>query len=196
MIGEAIGKKTKYVELSQEMKDKLINVHSMSKETRRLSKEYVGSKTEEIRYAGIRQEISMSAIRTEEVRRKAQLGLADLDSLREYVKRVDEFQKRGRATKGDLAEIVASEMAKAEERLGMLEEDMKRLQGKKSGENVLLLMDEAINRISAMADKIKGLDTKIAVKEKKGHGESSVQARPPAMEELSLINPNLTNVWQ
>ena len=70
----------------------------MSKKARRLCREYVGNKTEDIHYSGIRQEINMAAIHTEETRRKAQQELVELNYLREYVKMVEEFQKRERTT--------------------------------------------------------------------------------------------------
>ncbi|KAI5171171.1 hypothetical protein NEFER03_0573 [Nematocida sp. LUAm3] len=151
-MGETVSPKCKYLEMPQDLRDRLIRLHGASKQYKRQAKNYKPSNTEEIEYTEVFQELKMVAIRSEEVKRKAQIELSNLEDAREYIKALSESGKDRR--KEELQEMVVRELNKGEEKLSQAEEKLRILLSREKDENILQIIQKSLN---CLAEKIEHL---------------------------------------
>ncbi|KAI5193034.1 hypothetical protein NECID01_2158 [Nematocida sp. AWRm77] len=152
-MAEMVTLKSKYLEIPQELRDKLIKLHNTSKSYKRDSKAYQKVQIEDIDYREIRQEVKMAALRTEEVRRQIQTKLNNLEEIREYTKAIGHSTKDG--DKKYLLELLKKELNKGEEKLAFLEQNIKLVLNREREENVLQNIQTSINRLSEQIEQLK-----------------------------------------
>ncbi|KAI5190847.1 hypothetical protein NEMIN01_1249 [Nematocida minor] len=144
-MNEAVTSRTKYLEVSQELRNRIVNIYTASMEHKRKAEEQTVPLVEEIDYKGISQDLGMIGVCTDEVKYKIQDKLAHLEEIRDYVKEVTTDEKDQR--KAYLSDIIKREIAQAEDQLSVLEEKMRSLISR-GNENVLQTIQTAINRLS------------------------------------------------
>jgi len=150
---ESVTLKSKYLDIPQELRDRLINLHTISKTHKRREKTPEYGKIEEIEYQDVRQELKVVGIRTEESKRKIQAALVSLEETREYIKTISNPNKERRKEK--MAEILKKEIKNAEEKTSSLEEKIKLALDKEKEENVLKIIQDGINDLSERMETIK-----------------------------------------
>ncbi|KAH9385913.1 uncharacterized protein NEMAJ01_0809 [Nematocida major] len=142
---ESVTSRSKYLEIPQEVRNRIVKIYSMSLDHRKKAKELAVPLAEEIYYKGVSQELGMISISTDEVKYNIQEKLSHLEEIRDYVKEVTAPEKEQR--KAYLSGIIKKELSMAEDQLAVLEEKMRSLIGK-SKENVLVSLQSTINRLS------------------------------------------------
>ncbi|KAI5179782.1 hypothetical protein NEOKW01_0245 [Nematocida sp. AWRm80] len=152
-MSETITSKSKYLEIPQEIRDRLINLHSTTKEYKRRHKEYKHIEAEEIDYDGITQELRMVSIRIEEVKKKVQAELFNLEEIREYVKEI--IREDSPQKKEGLQRMLNNEMLKGEKKLETLEKKLCLILNREKEENVLKAIQNAINHLSERLEHLK-----------------------------------------
>ncbi|OAG29071.1 hypothetical protein NEDG_01210 [Nematocida displodere] len=150
---DGVTMKSKYLEVPQELRDRLIKLYNASKTYKRTSKQYSQVRADDIDYKGIRQEVKMAAIRTEEVRRRMQIELTNLEEVREYVKAMQESSKD--RLKDELLEMLKKELKQGERKLVELEERINLTLSPERDANVLQSIQECINRLSERMEQLK-----------------------------------------
>jgi len=149
---EQVTAKSKYIEVPQELRDRLIKLHCVSKSMKAKARMYEQSQTEDIEYKGIRQEVKMAGLRTEETRKRIQTELENLEDIREYIKTMSETNKERR--KEEIMDILKKEINKGDRKLAYLEERIKLAANKERDKNVLQSIQDTINRLSEKLEHI------------------------------------------
>ncbi|KAI5186034.1 hypothetical protein NEHOM01_1237 [Nematocida homosporus] len=152
-MAESVAAKSKYLEVPQEIRNKIVQLHSLSKEYKRKPRNYKPSSADEIEYRGIFQELKMVAISSEEVKRKAQEELSNLEDIRECAKSVAESKSDIR--KEELLEMLKREISKGEDKITKIEEQLRVIVNRERKDSVLQTIQENINRISEKIEQLK-----------------------------------------
>lgn len=150
---ETVTLKSKYLEVPQELRDRLTKLHNTAKGYKRSYRAYQKIQVEDVDYKEIKQEAKMAALKTEEVRRQIQKELSNLEDIREYIKAVNRSNKDGR--KDDLLEILKKELKKGEDKLTVLESKIKLVLNREREENILQNIQNSINRLSEQIEQLK-----------------------------------------
>ncbi|OAG31382.1 hypothetical protein NEIG_02404 [Nematocida sp. ERTm5] len=150
-MSDSVTYRSKYLEVPQELRSRIVNIYTASTKYRRKAKEMEIPLVEEIEYKGISNELEMVGMRTDEVKCKVQEKLTHLEDIRDYVKEV--CLKETEQRKAYISDIIKTEMRSAEENLAMLEERMRALI-ERNKPNVLQSIQLAINRLSQKIENI------------------------------------------
>ncbi|KAI5167480.1 hypothetical protein NEIRO03_1971 [Nematocida sp. AWRm78] len=150
-MSDSVTYRSKYLEVPQELRSRIVNIYTASTKYRRKAKEMEIPLVEEIEYKGISNELEMVGMRTDEVKCKVQEKLTHLEDIRDYVKEV--CLKETEQRKAYISDIIKTEMRSAEESLAMLEERMRALI-ERNKPNVLQSIQLAINKLSQKIENI------------------------------------------
>ncbi|KAI5159302.1 hypothetical protein NEAUS03_0187 [Nematocida ausubeli] len=150
-MSDSVTYRSKYLEVPQELRTRIVNIYTASTKYKRKAKEQVIPLVDEIEYKGISNELEMVGMRTDEVRCKVQEKLTHLEDIRDYVREV--IQKEQDQRKGYISGIIKAEMRAAEQSLATLEERVRFLI-ERSKPNVLQSIQLAINRLSQKIESI------------------------------------------
>ncbi|EIJ87332.1 hypothetical protein NEPAR06_1358 [Nematocida parisii] len=150
-MSDSVTYRSKYLEVPQELRSRIVNIYTASTKYRRKAKEMEIPLVEEIEYKGISNELEMVGMRTDEVKCKVQEKLTHLEDIRDYVKEV--CLKETEQRKAYISDIIKTEMRSAEENLAMLEERMRALI-ERNKPNVLQSIQLAINKLSQKIENI------------------------------------------
>lgn len=122
-MSEVINSKSKYLEVSEQLRQRLVEIYCKTKEHGALAKACAVPSAEDIQYNTVVQEIKMIALRTEEARRSIQAQLVSLEKTKEYIRVLETWPKE--STKEEVAAILKEEIASAESKVAEVEGRMK-----------------------------------------------------------------------
>lgn len=144
-MDQTVTPRTKYLELPQEMRNRIVSIYSVGANIKRKMQEIDIPMVDEIEYRDIANELEVVRIETAEIKAKIQEKLSHLEEVRDYVKEVTSDKKEQR--RGYLADMIRKEIKKADTQLAILEEKMHVLAGDKKM-NALQLIQRKINSLS------------------------------------------------
>lgn len=148
---ELVTGRSKYLELPQEIRSRIINVYNKSIEYKREVKDKTIEQVDEIEYKGILEELGVVEMYTENIKNKTQEKLSHLEEIREYIREVTATGKEQK--KAYLSDIIRREITRAEDEVALLEEKVRILIGRNST-NILSSIQVEINRLAKNLERV------------------------------------------
>lgn len=122
-MSEVINSKSKYLEVPEQLRQRLVEIYSKTKEHTGLAKTCIVPSAEDIQYNTVVQEIKMIALKTEEARRNIQAQLVSLERAKEYIRVLETWPKE--STKEEITAILKEEISTADSKVAEVERKMK-----------------------------------------------------------------------